>query len=78
MIEPNRWIRNHSIDRLIDESYILYHLRNLKALLNLQISIRLNAVVLEKLTQFLRNTVDSSRDSGNILFFEPTEPFRGI
>lgn len=50
MIEPNRWIRNHSIDRLIDESYILDHLRNLKALLNLQISIRLNAVVLEKLT----------------------------
>lgn len=78
MIEPNRWIRNHSIDRLIDESYILYHLRNLKALLNLQISIRLNAVVLEKLTQFLRNTVDSSRDSGNILFFEATGPFRGI
>lgn len=78
MIEPNRWIRNHSIDRLIDESYILYHLRNLKALLNLQISIRLNAVVLEKLTQFLRNTVDSSRDSGNILSFEATKPFRGI
>lgn len=51
MIEPNRWIRNHSIDRLIDESYIFDHLRNLKALLNLQISIRLNTVVLEKLTQ---------------------------
>ena len=32
MIEPSRWIRNYSIDRLIDESYILNHLRNLKHL----------------------------------------------